>query len=122
MFFFFKTEDALQDIGVTGVQTCALPIYARCGRVASYCRRDFYGQLRRGLGAMADVLGAAGWRTRLLVDDNALVDREAAYRAGIGWYGKNANVLLPGQGSWFVLGSVVTDAPLAAAPAPLADG
>jgi epoxyqueuosine reductase len=41
-----------------------------------------------------------------------LVDREAAYRAGIGWFGKNANLLIPGHGSWFVLGSVVTDAPL----------
>ena len=40
----------------------------------------------------------------MLADDNALVDREAAYRAGLGWYGKNANLLLPGEGSWFVLG------------------
>ncbi len=60
----------------------------------------------------------------MLADDNALVDRAAAVRAGIGWYGKNANVLLPGLGSWFVLGSVVTDAPIAPLrPAePVADG
>jgi epoxyqueuosine reductase len=63
-----------------------------------------------------------GWRARVVADDNALVDREAARRAGLGWYGKNTNLLLPGQGSWFVLGSVVTDAPLPPAPAPLADG
>ena len=43
---------------------------------------------------------------RVLIDDNGLVDREAAHRAGIGWFGKNANLLLPGRGSWFVLGSV----------------
>ena len=36
--------------------------------------------------------------------------REAAYRAGIGWYGKNTNLLLPDRGSWFVLGSVITNA------------
>src|SRR5258707_7363281 len=29
MFFFFQAEDGIRDIGVTGVQTCALPIYAR---------------------------------------------------------------------------------------------
>ncbi|HUE58380.1 MAG TPA: 4Fe-4S double cluster binding domain-containing protein, partial [Acidimicrobiales bacterium] len=52
------------------------------------------------------------WRAAALVDDNALVDRAAAVRAGLGWYGKNSNVLIPGAGSWFVLGSVVTDAPL----------
>ena len=25
--FFFQAEDGIRDIGVTGVQTCALPIY-----------------------------------------------------------------------------------------------
>src|SRR3712207_1535662 len=28
MFFFFQAEDGIRDIGVTGVQTCALPIFA----------------------------------------------------------------------------------------------
>src|SRR5438445_9730851 len=28
-FFFFQAEDGIRDIGVTGVQTCALPIYDR---------------------------------------------------------------------------------------------
>src|SRR3712207_8429026 len=27
--FFFQAEDGIRDIGVTGVQTCALPIWAR---------------------------------------------------------------------------------------------
>jgi epoxyqueuosine reductase len=82
------------------------------GCVAGYARDDHYAALRRALEAVADRLRTFGWRARVLVDDNALVDREAAYRAGLGWYGKNSNLLLPGAGSWFVLGSVVTDAPL----------
>ena len=43
---------------------------------------------------------------------------------GPGWAGtaRTRNLLLPGQGSWFVLGSVVTDAPLDPAEAPVADG
>src|SRR3712207_7363732 len=28
-FFFFQAEDGIRDIGVTGVQTCALPIYSQ---------------------------------------------------------------------------------------------
>src|SRR3712207_6867829 len=28
-FFFFQAEDGIRDIGVTGVQTCALPIYPK---------------------------------------------------------------------------------------------
>ncbi len=95
------------------------------GRVARYAWEDHYGPLKAALTVVARQLKAAGWRARVLADDNALVDREAAYRAGLGWYGKNANLLLPGQGSWFVLGSVVTDAPLAdggPAAEPVPDG
>src|SRR5437879_12885846 len=29
MFFFFQAEDGIRDTSVTGVQTCALPIYRR---------------------------------------------------------------------------------------------
>ena len=100
----------------------AAPSARPTGRVARYARHDHYADLRRGLDAVAAHLRASGWRTRVLVDDNALVDREAAVRAGLGWYGKSANVLLPGRGSWFVLGSVVTDAPLAPARPLVEDG
>jgi epoxyqueuosine reductase len=97
------------------------PIVPR-GRVARYAWEDHYAPLRSALAVVASELEAAGWRCRVVADDNALVDREAAFRAGIGWYGKNANLLLPGRGSWFVLGSVVTDAPLVTRGRPLADG
>src|SRR3712207_8173500 len=32
--FFFQAEDGIRDIGVTGVQTCALPIYRPAERVS----------------------------------------------------------------------------------------
>jgi epoxyqueuosine reductase len=89
--------------------------------VARYSWRDHYARLQRALEAVAERLEVDGWRTRVLVDDNALVDREAAHRAGLGWYGKNTNLLLPGRGSWFVLGSVLTDALLPTA-LPVSDG
>jgi epoxyqueuosine reductase len=92
------------------------------GVVARYASADYYQPLRDGLAAVADRLRAAGFRATVVADDNALVDRAAAHRAGLGWYGKNTNLLLPGNGSWFVLGSVVTDAALPSARQPLADG
>ena len=82
------------------------------GTVARYARHDHYADLRIALGRVADRIRADGWRTAVVVDDNALVDRAAAQRAGLGWFGRNTLLLLPGRGSWFVLGSVVTDAPL----------
>jgi epoxyqueuosine reductase len=92
------------------------------GRVARYAAADHYGRLRRGLELIAATLRDDGWGARVLVDDNALVDRAAAERAGLGWFGRNANILVPGLGSWVVLGSVVTDAPLPASDQRVPDG
>jgi epoxyqueuosine reductase len=92
-------------------------------RVARYSWVDHYQPLRSALGRVAERLRSDGWEAQTLVDDNALVDRAAAVRAGLGWFGKNTNVLLPDSGSWFVLGSVLTDAPIAPAKvAPVEDG
>jgi len=92
--------------------------------VARYAWVDHYRTLRLALEKVAAALEDRGWRARILIDDNALVDRAAAVRAGLGWYGKNCNVLVPGSGSWVVLGSVVTDALLAGGhrPIPVRDG
>jgi epoxyqueuosine reductase len=91
-------------------------------RVARYATDDHYADLRHGLDAIAARLVRDGWSARVVSDDNALVDRPAAHRAGLGWYGKNANVLVPGIGSWVVLGSVLTDAPLPRAEQIVPDG
>ena len=56
----------------------------------------------------------------VFVDTGRMVDRAIAQRAGLGWYGKNTNILSKGWGSWLFLAEVVTslelepDAPLAA--------
>ncbi len=92
------------------------------GRIARYAWRDHYAPLRVGLQAVALRLRRDGWRAVVFADDNSIVDREVAYRAGIGWFGKNANILLPGAGSWFVLGCVITTAPLPVAPEQVPDG
>ncbi|MDP6481151.1 MAG: tRNA epoxyqueuosine(34) reductase QueG [Acidimicrobiales bacterium] len=91
-------------------------------RIAAYARNDHYGDLRTALEAVAGRLRAASFTARVVADDNALVDRAAAVRAGIGWFGRNGNVLVPGHGSWFVLGSVVTDAALPVDQKVVADG
>ena len=93
------------------------------GRVAAYSWEDHYAELRGGLEAIAVVLRTAGHRAVVLADQNHLVDRAAAHRAGIGWWGKSSNVLVPGVGSLVVLGAVLTDAPVAVpAVEPVDDG
>ncbi|GCE04112.1 tRNA epoxyqueuosine(34) reductase QueG [Dictyobacter aurantiacus] len=51
--------------------------------------------------------------TRLFVDTGRMVDRAVAQRAGLGWYGKNTNILTKGWGSWVFLAEIVTNLPLA---------
>ena len=93
------------------------------GRVAAYSWEDHYAELRSGLEAIAVVLRTGGHRAVVLADQNHLVDRAAAHRAGIGWWGKSSNVLVPGVGSLVVLGAVRTDAPVAVpAVEPVDDG
>ncbi|CAN5850786.1 tRNA epoxyqueuosine(34) reductase QueG [soil metagenome] len=96
-------------------------------RAARYVWADDQDRLLTGLGAVTDALVGAGHRAVALSDQNHLVDRAVAHRAGLGWYGKNANLLLPGRGSWYLLGAVLTDAgPEHVAglptPDPVADG
>jgi epoxyqueuosine reductase len=91
-------------------------------RIARYAWANYYESLRAGLGVVSDALQADGWNAKVFVDHNALVDRESAYLAGLGWYGKNANLLINGAGSFFVLGSVITDAPLVVNERPVDDG
>ena len=50
--------------------------------------------------------------TRLFVDTGRMVDRAVAQRAGLGWYGKNTNMLTKGWGSWVFLAEIVTNLPL----------
>src|SRR2546428_3807819 len=48
LFFFFQAEDGIRDLIVTGVQTCALPIYSNC-RLAVEKRDQNPVQQRAGL-------------------------------------------------------------------------
>lgn len=84
------------------------------GRVARFAVDDHYAPLRAALAEVAGILRATGHRAEVLVDDNRLVDRAAAVRAGVAWWGKSAMALVPGAGPWVLLGTVVTDAKISA--------
>jgi epoxyqueuosine reductase len=83
------------------------------GRLPRYTWRDAYAELRRKLERLGERLGGT---YRVLVDENQHVDREAAARAGIGFYGKNTMIITRRHGSWVVLGTLVTDAEVEPTP------
>ena len=84
--------------------------------VARFATADHYAPLRAILSELADQLRSQGARAEPLVDDNRLVDRGAALRAGLGWRGRSTMVLAPGVGPWALLGSLVTDLDLEESP------
>jgi epoxyqueuosine reductase len=90
-------------------------------RVGRYAWVDHYAPLRVGLRDIALRIRRADHRAVAFADDNSIVDREVAHLGGLGWFGKNANILLPGAGSFFVLGSIVTTAEYPVGE-PVADG
>lgn len=92
------------------------PASGNSGRISRFATSDHYRPLRAALGEAALQLVGAGHQAEVLVDDNRLVDRAAAVRAGVAWWGKSTMVLAPKFGPWLLLGSVVTDAPLPVTP------
>jgi epoxyqueuosine reductase len=56
----------------------------------------------------SEILERFGGETRCYVDTGPIVERDYAARAGVGWIGKNTCVLNQKQGSWLLLGVIVT--------------
>jgi epoxyqueuosine reductase len=83
------------------------------GRMPRYTWYDAYAELRERLDALGRRLSA---EYRVLVDANQHVDREAAARSGVGFYGKNTLLITRKHGSWVVLGTLVTTAELEPTP------
>ena len=83
------------------------------GRVARYAQwTDYHAVMKSGLRKLADRLediAGAPVRSRVFVDDSSLLERAVVRRAGIGWFGKNSNILTASHGSWVFLGALVTD-------------
>ena len=86
-------------------------------RATAGCRATRGSTRTRELREKLDELGRAlGGAYRVLVDANQHVDREAAARSGVGFYGKNTLLITRRHGSWVVLGTLVTDVELEPTP------
>jgi epoxyqueuosine reductase len=83
------------------------------GRIASYALgRDYHEVLLERMQPLLAMLRERGHVAKTYVDHGWMLDRAAAARAGLGWLGKNTNLLIPGVGSYVLLAEIVTSAEL----------
>jgi epoxyqueuosine reductase len=86
------------------------------GIVARYARNEDYHELmKERLIALQDWINAEllPVQGRAYVDTGAVLERELAQRAGLGWYGRNTMLIQPRRGSYWFLGVILLDVELA---------
>jgi len=101
-----------------GTVATAMPPAPGRGRVARYAwGDDYHDLLRKRVNALAAWLErrVPGCRTRGVVDSAPLAEREFAWLAGLGWFGKNTMLINTEAGSYFLLTALLTDLALPAA-------
>ncbi len=79
--------------------------------ISRYARGlDYHDILKENLSRLVLIFQKAGYRALPFVDSSPLMEKALAAASGLGWIGKNGNLLLPGSGSFYFLGGLVTDA------------
>lgn len=77
--------------------------------------RDYHKVLRPALQGLADDvvarIGPMGYR--VFVDSGPVLEKALARNAGLGWIGKHTNLLARDAGSYFFIGEILTNLPLA---------
>jgi epoxyqueuosine reductase len=83
------------------------------GPVARYARGDDYHEIMterlKELHRWLEVERGEAIAGKAYVDTGPLLERELAKRAGLGWFGKNTNLVNPRLGSFFFIGSLLVD-------------
>ena len=95
------------------IETLEKPDVAYIARYA--LGRDYHKVLRSKLKKLANSLqkhiGPLGYR--VFTDSAPVLERALARNSGLGWIGKNTNLINKKEGSMFFLGEIFTDIPLA---------
>ncbi len=90
------------------------------GQLSRYAwGRDYHHVMRERMQKLIEYLerrAPGPVEAQAYVDTGPPVDREVAARAGLGWFGKNACLYVPGYGSWVFLGEIFTNVDLAPDP------
>ncbi len=93
-------------------------------RTALYAQgEDYHFHFKRELEAVAERLKALFPEEEFLcfTDSAPILERDLAYRAGVGWFGKNTCLIHPEHGSLFFIGQILTSIKSESTPEPMVD-
>ncbi len=120
-----RANPALLLEGASSMICCAIPypsplhLPPRKASIAAYALgSDYHEVVREKLTAVAkEIEKTMGGKTRVCVDTAPLRERYWAQRSGLGFTGLNSHLIIPGMGSFFFLGEILTTALLPPTPA-----
>lgn len=108
--------------GARSVISCAIPYYYplhpgenRAGFASYALGSDYHDVVRQHLETVARFIrDNFGGETRVCVDTAPIRERYWAMRSGVGFIGRNNQLIVPGAGSYFFLGEILTTQPFQA--------
>lgn len=106
--------------GANTVMVCAFSYFHHetqapgAARFAMYAHGDDYHEvLRKRLTPVAELLHQDGFTCRICIDSAPVHERYWAAKSGIGFIGRNSQLIVPGMGSYFFLAEIITSAEIA---------
>ena len=80
-------------------------------KIASYVKGfdglDYHYWIKDKLLELSSLLGLEEGSFRLSIDMQPVLERDLAYRAGLGWFGKNSMLISKEHGSFFIIASII---------------
>ncbi len=127
MEFLVRSREARKDPahmlpGARSLLVAAVPYTGDAGPVARYARtQDYHTVIHQRLIALERQLHIRlpGVATRICVDTKPVLERSAAALAGLGFLGKHGCLIIPGLGSYVLLGEILCTAEVLGPPTPL---
>ena len=92
------------------------PAREAVGKISRYARgEDYHRVMKEKLYELFEWLGkeAGGVAGRAFVDSAPVLEKAWAARSGLGWIGKHTNLINRSLGSYFFIGELIVDTPLA---------
>lgn len=81
--------------------------YGVAGYTLGFEGEDYHRALKNRLDQIVKMLNIPGLNCFYSLDAQPILERDLAFRAGLGWFGKNSMLINRNEGSYFIIGSIL---------------